>query len=79
MNERGETGRIPVERWWPPLPIEAKHRVLAAIEEAGDADEVVLDDGLVAEIAEIDGSGEAPARLTSHERDFIRTQTEAVD
>jgi hypothetical protein len=76
MNERGETGRIPVEQWWPPLPIEAKHRVLAAIEEAGDADEVVLDDGLV---AEIDGPGEAPARLTSHELDFIRTQIEAVD
>lgn len=78
MSESEGMNRIAVERWWPPLSIEAKHRVLSAIEAAGD-DDVALDDDLVAEIAAIDGPGAAPTRLTRHEREYIRTQIEPVD
>lgn len=87
MSER-DAGRIPVERWWPPLSIEAKHRVLAAMEAAEDDAEVTLDEELVAEIGAAGRGaagggaatgGEAPTRLTRQERDYIRTQIEPVD
>lgn len=79
MSERADPGRIPVERWWPPLSIDAKHRVLAAIERAGEDAEVPLDEALRAEIGAADEAREAPARLTPRECDFIRTQIEPVD
>lgn len=85
MAEHTGEDDSPVERWWPPLPITAKHRLLAVIdstdEDDDDADvpgDVVLDHEIVEAIADIVGSA-APVRLTWRERQFIRTQIEPVD
>ena len=60
-----------IERWWPHLSIEAKHRLLA---ELGGP----IDDETAAEIESITGAG-APERLTIAEQQFVLTQIEAVD
>ena len=60
-----------IERWWPHLSIDAKHRLLVDLD--GEIDEVT-----VAEIEEIVG-GPVDTTLSPAERDFIRTQMEAVD
>ncbi|RZS68728.1 hypothetical protein EV187_1164 [Agromyces ramosus] len=71
MTEDTAAGRVEIERWWPHLSIEAKHRLLAEL----DAD---LDAETVAEIESITG-GAAPDRLTPAEQRFVITQIEAVD
>ncbi|QAY72332.1 hypothetical protein ET445_02255 [Agromyces protaetiae] len=75
--------RIPIERWWPPLSIDGKHLVLAALEPLPDdlASGVVveLDGAVVEEIAELGFELETPVRLTVQELVFIRTQIEPVD
>ncbi|WP_350348037.1 hypothetical protein ABIQ69_15575 [Agromyces sp. G08B096] len=79
MTEQATHGNG-VERWWPGLSIDAKHRVLAAIEGAGDAEEVELDEVVSAEISErVGGSAATPVRLSRKDCDYIRTQVEAVD
>jgi len=60
-----------IERWWPHLSIAAKHRLL------GDLDGEI-DAATVAEIEAITG-GPVDTSLSRAERDFIRTQMEAVD
>jgi hypothetical protein len=60
-----------IERWWPHLSIEAKHRLLA---ELGGP----VDDETAAEIESITGAS-APERLTIAEQQYVRTQIEAVD
>ena len=60
-----------IERWWPHLSIEAKHRLL------GDLDGEI-DAATAAEIEAIIG-GPVDTSLSRAERDFIRTQMEAVD
>ncbi|AWB94985.1 hypothetical protein DCE93_04345 [Agromyces badenianii] len=67
----GEAGAAGIERWWPHLSIPAKHRLLADLDAALDAQ-------TVDEIETITG-GTAPTRLSPAERDFVRTQVEAVD
>ena len=64
-------GHVEIERWWPHLSIEAKHRLLAEL----DAD---LDAETVAEIESLT-DGTAPDRLTPAEQRFVITQIEAVD
>ena len=63
--------RAAIERWWPHLSIEAKHRLLAQL--GGH-----IDDETAAEIESITGVS-APERLTAAEQQFVRTQIEAVD
>lgn len=60
-----------IERWWPHLSIEAKHRLLADLDGQVDAE-------TAAEIESITGE-QAPERLSSGEQQFVRTQIEAVD
>lgn len=60
-----------VERWWPGLSIEAKHRLLESLD-------ATIDPATAGEIEAITGAP-APASLTEHERGYIRTQIEAVD
>jgi hypothetical protein len=60
-----------IERWWPHLSIEAKHRLLNDLD--GEIDEATS-----AEIEEIVG-GPVDTSLSRSDRDFIRTQVEAVD
>lgn len=64
-------GRVEIERWWPRLSIESKHRLLAQL----GAD---IDDRTAAEIESITGAA-APARLSPAEQRFVRTQIEPVD
>lgn len=71
MTEDTAAGRVEIERWWPHLSIEAKHRLLAELDAALDAE-------TVAEIESITG-GTAPDRLTLAEQRFVLTQIEAVD
>ncbi len=84
MTDTAE-GRIPIERWWPPLSIDGKHLVLAALdgiaddEASGDRVELELDLAVVEEISGLGLEVEAPLRLTRRECEFIRTQIEAVD
>jgi hypothetical protein len=65
------TGRVAIERWWPQLSIESKHRLLAEL----GAD---IDGQTAAEIESITGAA-APERLSQAEQQFVRTQIEAVD
>ena len=60
-----------IERWWPHLSIEAKHRLLDDLDGEIDA-------ATAAEIEAIIG-GPVDTSLSRAERDFIRTQMEAVD
>lgn len=60
-----------IERWWPHLSIDAKHRLL------GDLDGEI-DAATAAEIEAIIG-GPVDTSLSPAERAFIRTQMEAVD
>jgi hypothetical protein len=64
-------GHVEIERWWPHLSIEAKHRLLAELDAAIDAE-------TVAEIESLTG-GMAPDRLTLVEQQYVITQIEAVD
>lgn len=64
-------GRSEIERWWPHLSIDAKHRLLADLDGP-------VDDETAAEIESITGAG-APERLTAAEQQFVRTQIEPVD
>ena len=64
-------GHVEIERWWPHLSIEAKHRLLAELDAAIDAE-------TVAEIEALTG-GMAPDRLTLVEQRYVITQIEAVD
>ena len=70
-TEGTAASRVEIERWWPHLSIEAKHRLLAELDAALDAE-------TVAEIESITG-GTAPDRLTPAEQRFVITQIEAVD
>ena len=63
--------RAEIERWWPHLSIDAKHRLLANLDGP-------LGDVTAAEIESITGRS-APERLTAAEQQFVRTQIEAVD
>lgn len=60
-----------IERWWPHLSIEAKHRLLAELDGSVDPE-------TAAEIESITGGG-APERLSDAEQRFVRTQIEPVD
>ncbi len=60
-----------IERWWPHLSIEAKHRLLVDLDGEIDAE-------TAAEIEAIVG-GPVDGSLSPAERAFIRTQMEAVD
>ena len=60
-----------IERWWPHLSIEAKHRLLTDLD--GEIDATTA-----AEIEAIVGGPVDPS-LSPAERVFIRTQMEAVD
>ncbi|HET8779692.1 MAG TPA: hypothetical protein VFM66_06425 [Agromyces sp.] len=70
-NEGERRRPAEIERWWPHLSIDAKHRMLAELDGPIDAE-------TAAEIESITGS-EAPERLTAGEQQFVRTQMEAVD
>ena len=61
-----------IERWWPHLSIDAKHRLL------GDLDGEI-DAATAAEIEAIIGGPVDPQALMQLQIDFIRTQMEAVD
>lgn len=71
MGSADGTHHADIERWWPHLSIEAKHRLLAELDGRVDRD-------TAAEIESITG-GEAPERLTDAEQLFVMTQIEAVD
>ncbi|MFD4422346.1 hypothetical protein ACFWN7_12710 [Agromyces sp. NPDC058484] len=60
-----------IERWWPHLSIDAKHRLLAELDGPIDVE-------TAAEIESISGGG-APERLSPGEQRFVLTQMEAVD
>ena len=64
-------GHVEIERWWPHLSIEAKHRLLAELDAELDAE-------TVAEIEALTG-GMAPDRHTIVEQQNVITQIEAVD
>ncbi len=70
-NEGARRDHVDIERWWPHLSIDAKHRLLAELDGPVDAD-------TAAEIESITGGG-APERLSAEEQQFVRTQMEAVD
>jgi len=77
LRAEDATARIEIERWWPHLSIEAKHRLLQDLE-------AELDEEAIAEIVVIAArsgrpDAEPPVRLAPHERDYVRTQIEAVD
>lgn len=65
---------IAIERWWPQLDADGKHEIQTDLDAALSAE-------TVARIAEIVGQEIAEMRwlLTEAEKDFIRTQGEAVD
>lgn len=66
-----DTAGHEIERWWPQLSIEAKHRLLVDLE-------VEIDAETAAEIEALVG-GPVDPRLTPAEIAFIATQMEAVD
>lgn len=66
-----EGGHADIERWWPHLSIEAKHRLLAELD-------APVDPETASEIESITG-GDAPDRLSEAEQRFVRTQIEPVD
>lgn len=70
-KEGPQHDRVEIERWWPHLSIDAKHRLLAELDGPIDAD-------TAAEIESITGR-EAPEHLSAGEQQFVRTQMEAVD
>ncbi len=70
-NEGARRDHVDIERWWPHLSIDAKHRLLAELDGPVDSD-------TAAEIESITG-GRAPERLSAEEQQFVRTQMEAVD
>ena len=70
-NEGARREHAEIERWWPHLSIDAKHRLLAELD--GPIDTATAD-----EIESITGV-EAPERLSGAEQQFVRTQMEAVD
>jgi hypothetical protein len=70
-DDTAPVGAAEIERWWPHLSIEAKHRLLAELDGLIDAE-------TAAEIESITGGG-APQRLDSGEQQFVLTQIEAVD
>jgi hypothetical protein len=70
-SSQDAAARAEIERWWPQLSIEAKHRLLARLEADLDAE-------TAAEIVSLTG-GTAPERLTLAEQQFVITQIEAVD
>jgi len=68
------------EQWWPTLSIDAKHRLISAIDHADDGSEVPIPEAVRDEIAEITGETLGDDRvLTDDEREFIATQREFVD
>ena len=71
MGATQDTDRGAIERWWPHLSIEGKHRLLAEITGPIDAE-------TAAEIESITGES-APDRLTPAEQRFVLTQIEPVD
>ncbi|HEU5223943.1 MAG TPA: hypothetical protein VFU07_09750 [Candidatus Lumbricidophila sp.] len=68
-------GELAIERWWPKLGIEEKHRLLESIDEP----DVALDPVVAVEIRAITGATELPPGLDDSARAFIRTQIETVD
>lgn len=62
---------VRIERWWPRLSIDAKHRLLADLDGEVDAE-------TAAEIESLTGE-QAPDRLTRAEQEYVRTQIEPVD
>jgi hypothetical protein len=70
-TEDTTAGRVEIERWWPHLSIEAKHRMLVELDASLDAE-------TVAEIEALTGAT-APDRLTPAEQRYVMTQIEAVD
>ncbi|HET6672181.1 MAG TPA: hypothetical protein VFG92_02295 [Agromyces sp.] len=70
-NEGTRPHHPEIERWWPHLSIDAKHRLLAELDGPVDSE-------TAEEIRSITG-GEAPERLSLAEQQFVLTQTEAVD
>lgn len=71
MSATHDTDRGAIERWWPHLSIEGKHRLLAELDGP-------IDDETAAEIESITGES-APERLTPAEQRYVLTQIEAVD
>ncbi|MGW9182986.1 hypothetical protein [Agromyces sp. NPDC055661] len=71
MDVTHDTDRGAIERWWPHLSIEGKHRLLAELTGPVDAE-------TGAEIESITGEP-APDRLTPAEQRFVLTQIEPVD
>ena len=71
MDATHDMDRGAIERWWPHLSIEGKHRLLAELDAPIDAE-------TAAEIASITGE-EAPERLTPAEQRYVLTQIEPVD
>jgi hypothetical protein len=71
MSATHDTDRGAIERWWPHLSIEGKHRLLAELDAPIDAE-------TAAEIASITGE-DAPERLTPAEQRYVQTQIEPVD
>ena len=71
MSATHDTDRGAIERWWPHLSIEAKHRLLAELTAPIDAE-------TAAEIESITGAP-ASERLTPAEQRFVLTQIEPVD
>jgi hypothetical protein len=71
MGATHDTDRGAIERWWPHLSIEGKHRLLAELDG-------LIDNSTAAEIESITGES-APERLTPAEQRYVLTQIEAVD
>ena len=70
-TENTTAGSVEIERWWPHLSIEAKHRLLAELDGPIDAE-------TAAEIESLTG-GTAPDRLTPGDQRYVVTQIEPVD
>lgn len=63
----------PIHTWWPELPIDGKHLLLANLD-------AQLPPPLIAAISEITGKDVGQgARLTDDDRAYIETQSEQVD
>lgn len=64
----------PIEQWWPTLPMEFKHRILAHPTAPLDADVIVAIRGVA-----ITPDGYDIIRLSPGELAFVRDQIEPVD
>lgn len=64
-----------IERWWPLLVAESKHEIQSDLD-APLSEETVR---RIVEIVGADASGAQEWVLTEKEKDFVRTQGEAVD